>query len=796
MTKGKFYNKTLQRVLITISLAAFLIGYWLCNAHAVYAQYVFAVPQANMGGTVSITPKYGKEANGYYELAGYCVTYTITNNSWVAYDPTFGGYFYVGNNMNPSAGCSFGYAPSGIVQEHGALQLGCMPDGRVVGSADALGNTVSCSFEVQNLDELPTYIAYSYQPASGAYIHLSEELGNTHHIWYYQKLRDTPVSNMTQIDMDTPGVITSVQAVGTSVVRNGITWSKSKEIVVNATDEKSGIGTVGIYQGNTVKKEEKPATYTKQKELRLQVNANGQYQAEARDNIGNSSGKKAIAVNGIDTEIPIIKSLSAKDSAYCRETVLSVEASDSGVGLATLAYSWNGGAWSAQKNYTVNTNGIYTVAVRDALGNQSSKSITIFNIDRNAPVIEKMELEKQEFCRENTIIVTASDKESGLSEKAYSWEKDIWTERAELKIYENGKYTITVKDKVGNTVQKSVIVENVDNEAPVIEKCEEVVGKDDKVTIRVIASDGSDGCGLAKEAYSIDNGKTWQESPVFTVDKNGIYMVLVRDALDNSSSKGIEITKVIDKKPQEHDDKVDKDTNKDNEIEKDTNDEIEDNQLADKNKITSVSVSDNFVHQGEETGNQSITDNQGYIKNINEKPVVFKKQNINEGNTVADSYDFLRVKRPQRGEAEQMTVDSEILLSQPQEAPNDILEIKPVKRTTVQDITLMVLVACMVAGILGLLLYLLLFYLQRTCILYGIDSRQERIKICRLPIRRIEDQWQIQVPDEQLGNHGTGRYVLVFHHAFVKEEMPVSVMIEIAERTIRENLDEEISFCI
>ncbi|MBQ8189434.1 MAG: hypothetical protein IJZ44_06615 [Lachnospiraceae bacterium] len=807
MKKGKIslYSRRFKKVLVSIFTLAIMSCLLWNRIEEVHAEYIFFMTEAYQGGTVTIVPKMGREANGYYELAGYQVTYSVTNDAWKAFNANEGGYFYVGNDLKPDGGCSFGYAPSGTVQQGGAIQLGCLADGRVIGRCDALTDTVSYTFDVANLSELPKYIAYSYEPASYAYLHLSQEMGNTHHIWYYQSLQDAPVTNIPQIDTDNPILETSVQPVGTSVVTNGITWAQKKEIVVTAKDAKSGVGTVSIYQDGALKKEEKITGYFQEKQVRLQVAGNGTYEAETYDNIGNASGKKTIVINGVDNEGPVIKKLSQKNTAYCTENMISVESNDSGAGLATYAYSWNGGAWTNQKTLKVTKNGTYTVVVRDALGNQSTKSIKISNIDKNPPVIEKMETGNTEFCKTNTIVVSAIDKEAGLDEFPYSWEQDVWTNEAEFSVSTNGKYTVTVKDKLGNKTQKSIVVINIDNDAPIIEKCEECVDKAGKVTVEVTASDGQLGVGLADKAYSFDDGKTWQESPIFAVEKNGSYTVVVRDALDNRGSEVIKITRVIEKKEEIPDEKEEDSKEKEN-IDKDE---------SDKNKVPipnvtlpdiilpDITVSENKIQIPEQTDNANHNHHVAIVPG-NHQPVSIEETNIEDIKEKDDENEIINedrkgneyVKKQKRKTTEQqITVDSEKLLSE-REDDGEILELKPVKQSKVKTVTLAVLTILMVAGVLCFLLYLLLFCLQHTCILYGVNDKQERIRIGRLPIHRFDTEWKVKVPDARLGDHGTGRYILVFHPTFVKEEMPTSVVIVIAERSIREILDEEVTFCI
>ena len=134
----------------------------------------------------------------------------------------------------------------------------------------------------------------------------------------------------------------------------------------------------------------------------------------------------------------------------------------------------------------------------------------------------------------------------GLSTKPYSIDGINWYSNNKLVVDKSGTYTIYVKYAVGNIATKKfdvVLIENDDNaktedEHP--ENTKDAIAPEindmqvDGFKIKITATDN--GAGLAEKAYSLDN-KTWQSSNEITVEKDGQYMVYVRDKAGNVANK-------------------------------------------------------------------------------------------------------------------------------------------------------------------------------------------------------------------------------------------------------------------
>ena len=256
----------------------------------------------------------------------------------------------------------------------------------------------------------------------------------------------------------------------------------------------------------------------------------------------------------IDDSVPTIKNVTGNPTQWTKnKVILTVNAEDSLSGLATEAYSFdNGKTWQKEntKTYTENTQGVI-VKVRDTLGNVATSSVININkIDNQAPTIKNV-TGNEKWTKDKVILtVNAEDSLSGLATEAYSFDNgQIWQKENAKTYTENIQgVIIKVRDAVGNVATSSVInINKIDNQAPTIKS---ITGNPtqwtkDKVTLTVNAEDSLS--GLATEAYSFDNGQTWQKENTKTYTKNtqGI-IIKVRDAIGNVVTyKTIDINNIL-----------------------------------------------------------------------------------------------------------------------------------------------------------------------------------------------------------------------------------------------------------
>ncbi len=256
----------------------------------------------------------------------------------------------------------------------------------------------------------------------------------------------------------------------------------------------------------------------------------------------------------IDDSVPTIKNVTGNPIQWIKNKVtLTVNAEDSLSGLATEAYSFdNGQTWQKEnaKTYTENIQGVI-IKVRDAVGNVATSSVININkIDNQAPTIKSITGNPTQWTKDKvTLTVNAEDSLSGLATEAYSFDNGQTWQKENAKTYtENTQgVIIKVRDAVGNVATSSVInIKKIDNQAPTIKN---VTGNEkwtkDKVTLTINAEDSLS--GLATEAYSFDNGQTWQKENTKTYTKNtqGI-IIKVRDAVGNVATyKTIDINNIL-----------------------------------------------------------------------------------------------------------------------------------------------------------------------------------------------------------------------------------------------------------
>ncbi len=241
----------------------------------------------------------------------------------------------------------------------------------------------------------------------------------------------------------------------------------------------------------------------------------------------------------------------------------SHEASD--MTVSDKPYSVNGSPMDSDST-VLSDNGSYTFNLNaDSHANTAGAAITVDvrNIDKTSPQVGGWHRNTDEWTNEDVIIyldnVTDLQPDNtegcGLHESAYSYDEgETWTDEAFHAYPENGTFTILVRDKLENTTNIEVFIDNIDKEGPNItdiswDTTDNIKTTDIEVTADDILADGRDGCGLHDEAYSYDKGVTWTDDNTHTYGRNGAYEVWVRDKLENTSVKVINIVNLDDLGP-------------------------------------------------------------------------------------------------------------------------------------------------------------------------------------------------------------------------------------------------------
>lgn len=208
---------------------------------------------------------------------------------------------------------------------------------------------------------------------------------------------------------------------------------------------------------------------------------NGVYYVKVRDSVGNVSPPIQFTIGHINTSLPVIDSFSGSNtSAEFVKSPATLTVSAHASGAATLParpYSWDDGAtWTSQTSKAITENGEYSIIVRDSLGNESSASIVVSNIDGVAPTAGVYVYKGLPADGTGTgpddyvwkVRVEADDLGSGIDMIETLWDSGTSTVSPVVQdIVEPGIYGAIVYDKAGNKTyaEKVVTAESIGESA-------------------------------------------------------------------------------------------------------------------------------------------------------------------------------------------------------------------------------------------------------------------------------------------------------------------------------------------
>lgn len=344
-----------------------------------------------------------------------------------------------------------------------------------------------------------------------------------------------------QVDNSAPQVTVSVQKNNPVQDNNSFTVIGTDNITSNLYYNYQNQGWVQSTSGKT---------YT--------VTANGTYTVQVKDDAGNITTKN-IAIGNITNIAPTINSITPNTTNMAKEVVLTVNATMNPLTGYTaskqLYYSLDNQNWQESNKFTIIENGNYTIYVKDAAGNQSSKAYgNISNINRTPP-IASLSFEDTTWETEKDITVIASDDNPGLHAQAYrlfngtSWTE--WTSSNVFKVNKKGNYIIEVRDSIENTTQCEFSITHIDEEIPEVELVYDNINWELKKIITVNAIDK--GMGLTDTPYRYsEDGTTWTEWTdvnTYEATKNGMYYVEIKDNANLVTQVNCKITYIDTEKP-------------------------------------------------------------------------------------------------------------------------------------------------------------------------------------------------------------------------------------------------------
>lgn len=178
------------------------------------------------------------------------------------------------------------------------------------------------------------------------------------------------------------------------------------------------------------------------------------------DTAGNTNEQYKISDNVIiDNKLPVITNIDKSPSDWTNQDVtVTVYANDDISGI--LGYAFNHTYVGKENSCIINANGIVDISVIDNAENRYDTTIKVDNIDKVPPTLE---ISKQENGNESaTITINANDELSGIKSCEINGVKVILNNNSyEFKVNENNTYNITVYDKAGNGITKSIEINNI-----------------------------------------------------------------------------------------------------------------------------------------------------------------------------------------------------------------------------------------------------------------------------------------------------------------------------------------------
>ncbi len=276
---------------------------------------------------------------------------------------------------------------------------------------------------------------------------------------------------------------------------------------------------------------------------------NATYRFMVTDKAGNEVYED-ITVKNIDAIAPTISETEVNPNNIATKATITVTASDNqnGSGLADLAYGIGDNVdevtWKAENTFEVESNGTYTVYVKDKAGNISETSVNVGEIDKVAPIISVVVTDNNIWAKSKLITATVDETGSGINSVVL-----VSDANAEITLNDNtftytatqnGTYIFKVTDKAGNVSEaKEVIIGMIDTTAPIINSIAKNPESETKLTTKVtVTIDAEDaGSGLHETPYSFDGGENWQPENYKELTNNAEIVIVVRDAVGNETEK-------------------------------------------------------------------------------------------------------------------------------------------------------------------------------------------------------------------------------------------------------------------
>ena len=313
---------------------------------------------------------------------------------------------------------------------------------------------------------------------------------------------------------------------------NPTNWTNGDvTITLNTTDDMSG-----------VKRIKKPdGSYTYSVSTIYVVPANGSYTFVLEDNVGNTRNY-TVTINNIDKTAPT-GSLSHNPTQWVNTDVkIHWSVADANSGVKQIKLPDGTIKTTATGDYTVSQNGTYTFVVYDVAGNTLTLQETVTNIDKTPPTGSLSHNPTDWVIDYVKIHWTASDSQSGFNRVVLPDGTSTTDASGDFTVTDNGTYTFTLYDNVGNSKILTENINNIDKIMPEgVLSLQENRLTDEKIKISWKAFDLQSGFS---KILLPDSTFSTNATGEFTVSQMGDYSFVIYDRVGNTRELSINVSNV------------------------------------------------------------------------------------------------------------------------------------------------------------------------------------------------------------------------------------------------------------
>lgn len=296
----------------------------------------------------------------------------------------------------------------------------------------------------------------------------------------------------------------------------------------------------------------------------IEVFENSTIEAQAIDQVGNVSDIGLLKISNIDMDAPVITLTPTKTAPTNVSIDVDVDVVDNNPivekkwakGIHAVGYFETGGIDVVNDKFNVSENGVYTVFAKDTVGNMTIQTITVSNIDMEAPTITLTPTKTAPTNVAIDVDVDVVDNNPIVEKKWAKGNKDVVffeTDGTDIvgdsfNVSENGQYTVFAKDSAGNTSLKTITVSNIDMDPPTITLTPSTLDATNaQIDVDVQAVDHNTIVELKwtngnKPISYFATGGTPVTDGKFIVSDNGMYTVYAKDSAGNESVQTLTVT--------------------------------------------------------------------------------------------------------------------------------------------------------------------------------------------------------------------------------------------------------------